>query len=365
MTLSLYIARRFLLTFALMFAGFFALLWLIDLIEEVRRSGSAGYGLQAAMGLALLNTPTTLYRILPLVMILTSIALFLQMTRTSELVATRAAGRSALRTLTAPVATAFVLGLFALAILNPLVAATSKRYQTLSEIYDRGASSAVSFGPEGLWLRQGDGSGQWVIHARRVGPDGTELSDVSFMSFGATGGPITRIEAESATLEQGEWVAHTAKQWRFDADGNPEASAQREARLTLATDLTADQIRESFGAPSTVSIWELPAYIANLERAGFSSRLYSVWFQMELAMPLLLAAMVLVGAGFTMRHVRLGRTGTLTLLALLSGIAIFFVRNFAQILGESGQIPVVLAAWTPPVAALFLSLSLLLHLEDG
>ena len=40
------------------------------------------------------------------------------------------------------------------------------------------------------------------------------------------------------------------------------------------------------------------------------------------------------------------------LLALLAGIAIFFVRNFAQVLGESGQIPVVLAAWTPPVAAL-------------
>ncbi|HAW48691.1 MAG TPA: LPS export ABC transporter permease LptG, partial [Roseovarius sp.] len=42
-----------------------------------------------------------------------------------------------------------------------------------------------------------------------------------------------------------------------------------------------------------------------------------------------------------------------------------YVRNFAQILGENGQIPVALAAWVPPVAALFLAVGLILHLEDG
>jgi len=53
------------------------------------------------------------------------------------------------------------------------------------------------------------------------------------------------------------------------------------------------------------------------------------------------------------------------LLALALGFSLFFIRNFAQILGENGQIPVLLAAWGPPVAALLLPLGLLLHLEDG
>lgn len=109
----------------------------------------------------------------------------------------------------------------------------------------------------------------------------------------------------------------------------------------------------------------MPTYIAQLDRAGFSSRRHSVWLQMELAQPILLAAMVMVGAGFTMRHARFGQTGPLVLVALVSGIVVFFVRNFAQVLGESGQIPIILAAWSPPVAALLLSVSLLLHLEDG
>ncbi len=135
--------------------------------------------------------------------------------------------------------------------------------------------------------------------------------------------------------------------------------------MRLPSELTADQIRDSFGTPSTVPIWDLPAFIAGLERAGFSARKHNVWFQMELALPLLLVAMVLVGAGFTMRHARSGRTGIMVLFAVVSGFAIFLLRNFAQVLGENGQIPVVLAAWSPPVAALLLSLTLLLHLEEG
>ena len=78
-----------------------------------------------------------------------------------------------------------------------------------------------------------------------------------------------------------------------------------------------------------------------------------------------LLAMVLVGAGFTMRHTRFGRTGTMVLAALMIGFGIYFIRNFAQILGDNGQIPVSLAAWSPPVAAIMLSLGILLNLEDG
>ena len=41
------------------------------------------------------------------------------------------------------------------------------------------------------------------------------------------------------------------------------------------------------------------------------------------------------------------------------------IRNFAQILGENGEIPVMLAAWAPPVAGLLLATGILLHMEDG
>ena len=66
-----------------------------------------------------------------------------------------------------------------------------------------------------------------------------------------------------------------------------------------------------------------------------------------------------------MRHTRFGRTGLMVLAAIGLGFTVHFLRNFAQILGDNGQLPVPLAAWTVPVAAVMLSLGILLHLEDG
>ena len=365
MTLHLYFAKRFLKSFLAVLAIFFAVLMLIDLIEQIRRFGGADTGFGTLLVLAILNVPESLYRILPLIMILATLALFLSLARSSELVVTRASGRSALKSLIAPVSLALIIGVLAVAAFNPIVAATQKQYETATTRIS-GRVATLSFSKEGLWLRQGTPEGQTVIRANRANRDGTAFTGVTFLGYDADGTPTYRIEAKRAELVPGAWSITDAKEWRFDTSSDiPELASFESERLSLASNLTRSQILDSFGTPSAVPIWELPGFIERLETAGFSARVHRTFFHMELALPLLLAAMVLVGAGFTMRHTRFGRTGTMVLMALALGFTLYFIRNFAAILGENGQIPVLLAAWGPPVAAFLLPLGLLLHLEDG
>ncbi len=363
MTLSLYIARRFAWMVARVFAIFFGILMLIDVIEQLRRFSDRDLGLWEAARLSLMNVPESLYRILPLILVIAAVALFVGLARSSELVVIRAAGRSGLRFLLAPVTAALLLGALAVAVMNPLVAATTREYDRLLAIARGG--SVLSISAEGLWLRQGDDLGQTVIRAARANAEGTVLYGASFVTFAGSGAPVTRTEAAEARLEPGAWVLTGARQWDLTAANPAATAAAPRDGLRLPSDLTAATIRDSFGAAQAIAIWDLPAFIAGLERAGFNARAYRVWYQMELALPLLLAAMVLVAAGFTMRHARAGGVGRMVMLALAAGFFIFFLRNFAQVLGENGQIPVALAAWTPPAAAAMLALGLLLHLEDG
>ncbi|MDQ2065606.1 LPS export ABC transporter permease LptG [Xinfangfangia sp. CPCC 101601] len=361
MRLSRYIARRFITTTGMVFAIFFGILLLIDMIEQMRKLSGSDASFGDALHLSLLNVPDTMYRILPLITIMGSVALFLALARSSELVVVRAAGRSGLRFLVTPVLVALVFGIFAVAVLNPLVAATQKAYDEARAA----GNSVLSVSDSGLWLRQGGEYGQTVIQAARANQDGTELSTVTFLTFGPDGAPATRIEAPTARLTPGAWLLDGAKMWDLTAP-NPELAAQSWPDGTpLPSDLTPERIRDSFGTPNAVPIWQLPSYIDGLETAGFSARSYQLWFQMELAQPLLLAAMVLIAAGFTMRHARFGKTGTMVLYAMLAGFALFFLRNFAQALGETGQIPIAAAAWSPPLAAALLALGLVLHLEEG
>lgn len=364
MTLHLYVARRFLQTFAMIFAVFFAFLTLLDLVDQMRRF-DAYVGFGDIFKLTLLNTPDSIYQILPLIMILSAVALFLGLARSSELVVIRASGRSGTVAILSPALTALLLGCLAVAMLNPIVAATSKRYSDLKELYRNGGVNTFSIGSEGLWLRQGDADGQTVIRASRANADASILYDVTFVSYAPGVGPDKRVEASSAQLQDGAWVLRNAKLWPLTDTQNAEASSELFDVLRLPSTLTQDGIRDSFGTPSAVPIWDLPSYIRQLEVAGFSARRHLVWLQMELAKPLFLLAMVLVGAAFTMRHARMGRTGTSVLAAVLLGFGLYYVRNFAQILGENGQVNPILAAWAPPVASVLLALGLILQREES
>lgn len=363
MILHFYFARKFFWTFTGIFMVFVILLALIDLVDELQDFPNLPFS--DVVEIVLLNIPHANYEILPLVVILSAVALFVRLARSSELVVVRAAGRSALGFLMAPLLVALIIGLLSVTMFNPIVAATSKRYNDVVNSHYGGGTSVLAIASEGLWLRQGGPHGQTVIHAERASSNVNILFDTTFISFTPDGAPLQRISARSARLAKGEWVLREAKLWDLSAVQNPESNAREVERMTLPSALTQDRIIDSFGKPEYIPIWELPAFIRQLEDAGFSARRYAVWYQMELARPLFLVALVMVAAAFTMQHVRLSNTGVSVLIAVMLGFGLHYIRNFAQILGENGEIPILLAAWAPPVASFLLATGILLHMEDG
>lgn len=364
MILHRYFAKRFLWTFAGVFGVFVLIIGFINVIEQLRRGASVNAPFADVLTLALLSVPQSVYDILPLVMIIAAISLFLGLARSSEMVVTRSAGRSALRALWSPVVMALLLGILAVAILNPIVAATSRQFEAREDAL-RGNSQTLAIGATGLWLRQGSQAGQTVIRAANADLSGTKLQDVTFLTFAPSGGPTQRVEAARAELSGGAWQLTDAKSWPLQAGTIAETAATTHPTLRIPSSLTADQIRDSFGTPASIPIWELPNFISRLQTAGFSAQRHQVWFQRELALPVFLVSMVMIGAAFTLRHQRGGRTGLMVLYAILLSFTIYFVRNFAQIMGENGQLPAVLAAWAPPLAAIGLAMGMLLHHEDG
>jgi len=365
LTLHLYFARRFLISFLAISIVFLVLMMLIGMIDQVRRFKDIDIGSGELFLLTLLNTPATMNNILPLLLILSTIALFVSLARSSELVVTRAIGRSGLSTLMAPGVVALVIGLLAVSSLGPIIAASSSRYDRLAQSLLNWDDEIVSLSAEGMWLRQGDQSGQTVIHATGYSNTTATLYGVTFIAFAPNGGPLRRAYAETAELGEGEWILRSAKVWPLAVGLNPESGSAEHDILRLPTNLTQQRISDTLSRTEGFSVWDLPQTIQDLRAAGFSTTRHEVLLQAELARPLFLVAMVLVAAAFTMRHVRFGGTGVGVLAAVLLGFALYFLRNFAHVLGENGQLSPALAAWVPAMASLMLGLGFLLKAEDG
>ena len=168
-----------------------------------------------------------------------------------------------------------------------------------------------------------------------------------------------RIDAKYAKLEDSFW--HMRDVWLL----KPEHSPHFEAEFWLETDLTLDKIQDSFATPETMSFWSLPDFIKTLEKTGFSAIRHKLQWHSLLASPLLLCAMVLISATFTLRQSR--KSGFVFVIAggILTGFLLYFISDVVFALGLSEKIPVTLAAWAPSSIAMLLGLAMLLHLEDG
>ena len=360
-TLSLYIGRQFLIWFGVFFAGLASIIYVADTLELLRRAASKpDVSLGAILEMALFKLPHTAEALTPFAILFSGIMAFWRLTRSNELVVARAVGVSVWQFMLPAVAAAVVLGAVKVTVFNPIAAAMLARYEAVEARTLRGQVNQLAIAPSGLWLRQtGPEGGQAIMHAAKVVGTVGQLQRVTVLMYNSDNSFSARLDAASARLEPGYWRLEDTF---YAASGQP---AERIGSYSLATQFTVDKIQESFARPETMSFWALPGFIDLLQRAGFSAIRHRLYLQSLLAGPLLLSAMILIAATFSLRPARRGGVGTMIGLGVGAGFLLYFVSDLVFALGLSARIPVVLAAWAPAVISSLLGLAMLLHMEDG
>lgn len=359
-TLSIYIGKRFLADIALVMAVLLGVILAGDLVEMLRRSWNREtVTLLLIVEMSFLKLPFMMQKVLPFAALFGSTLAFVRLTRTNQLVVTRASGVSVWQFLQPAIAIALIGGGLMVTVVNPLISATTARYEQLEAKHLRGRASLLAVSSSGLWLRQADEGGQSVIHALRVSQEGSSLADVIIFLYGDGDKFVGRIDAASADLQPGRWRLKDA------LITAPDVPARLEKTFELETTLTLSQIQDSFASPDTMSFWDLPGFIQTLENAGFSALRHRLHWHSLLSGPLLLAAMVLLAASFSLRLTRHGGTGLLMVGSVGSGFLLYFLTDVSLALGLSGGIPIILAAWAPAGASTLLGLAMMFHLEDG
>ena len=358
-TLYRYLAVQFLTGVVAIYAVFLMLAFSIDLVDLLNRTAGHNVPGATAVGMALLQLPNLGQKMLPFAILGGGVATFIRLSRSRELVATRAAGVSAWDFLLPPLTVAVFIGVFTVTVFTPVSAKMFAEFAGLEARYVKGEESQLSVSVNGLWLRQGDARQQSVIHALRVAQQGEHLEDVLVLLYGAGDRFTGRIDAKSAQLQDRFWVLSDA--FVSDANGAP----VHHDRFRLATTLTPEQIVESSTAPDALSFWDLPGYIRAAEAAGFSANRYKLYLYTLYALPALFAAMVFMAASFSLKLGREGGMAKVILFSAACGFAVFFFQNLTTVLGHSGAVPILLAATAPALASILIGMTLVFSHEDG
>jgi lipopolysaccharide export system permease protein len=359
-TISFYLARQFLLAVLVAMTVFSLVTGMIETMEMLRRTAdNAAVSFTMVVELSAMKTPMTLQTLLPFVGLFASVLTFWRLTRSSELTVIRGAGVSVWQFMLPVLMISVAVGAIKVTVISPLASSLYSNYlQQMARLSENGVR-LFNVTDGSLWLLQSDEDTNSFIHAPFGWQSAGELKQAIMFYFDKREKFVRRIDATSARLEPGHWTLTNA--WTTGPDQPP----RFEPQLQLPTELTADRIQESFAPPDTISFWELPGFIRELERAGFSTVRHRLTWHRQLVEPLLMFAMVMIGATYSLRLTRRGGTLYLVFAAVLTGLLLHFATTASVAFGRSEAIPVVLAAWTPALMVTLLGISLLLHLEDG
>lgn len=360
--LGRYLLRETLFAIAMTLACVVVTVWLIDVVEQLRSFSSARQqiSLLTALYLTLLKTPLLIEQTAPFVVLIGTMIGLTRLNRRSELIAIRASGVSAWRFLAPTGFVAIALGVFATVALDPLAAAMYDRSEALLTELRHDPKRPFD---TGIWLRQGDGAQQVVIHAKSVDSRRGVLHQATLMVFDARqDGALRfsrRITAAQAQLRNGFWQLENVQ------EAAPGEEVVSHSQLALPTRLRQDNLFSQVINPSSLSFWRLPTFLRDMRQAGFSPTRYEMRWQNLLAMPLFMAAMAAIGAVFSLRLQRLGHLGRLAAIGASMGFSLYFANRLIGAFATAESVSPVLAAWAPPLAALCAALAAISYAEDG
>lgn len=358
--LSFYMAGTYLKNFVFLALMLLGVVYLFDTVELLRRAAKFDdVPLLLVLQMGLFKLPEVGQMVLPFAVLFSAIFTFWQMTRRYELVAVRAAGLSVWQILGPIVLSAFLIGVIQVGIINPFGALLIGKFETLESTYLKRQTSLVSLSQQGLWLKQDQDDGHVILHAGSIDSNNWVLKKIIVLFFDDSYSFTRRMDAKEAELQSGQWS------FKDVVSNRPREMPERSDFVTMTTDLTREDIEDSFASPETVSFWSLPSFIKTMENTGFDPIRLKMHYQVLLSQPLLYLSMILLAACVSLRPPRNGGTFLLIAMGTLVGFLIFFASSFLQALGASHQVPLLLAAWAPALVSMLVGATIIMNLEDG
>jgi len=346
--LDQYVVHEFIKMFALVLMGFVLLVLVFnvfDLLSDILRNHVPF----TTIGAYLINlTPSMLYQIAPLAVLIAVLVTFGVLNRNSEIIAMKATGISLYRLVVPILCIAAVLAVSLFLFDEYYLPQANKRQDALRNVIKGKPAQTVSH-PEQNWIFGDPHPGEpgRIFYYRFFDPDRNEFANISVFEFDpATFALTRRIFAAKAVWDQEQSAWHFQNGWQSDIQGD-HATGFREFLSTSFSEIHEDPgyfNKESLQAQE-MNFEQLDRYIGDLRQSGFDTMKLRVALWQKLSYPLVAVVMAVLAIPFALT---MGRRGSLTGIAVAIGVALsyFVVESLFGALGNVNYLPAALAAWS-------------------
>lgn len=361
--LGSYLIKQTILSFLSVLMVICAIIMMFDMIEILRKtSGRYDVSVWFLIQYVIAKLPETVDKIIPFVVMISTMITFWRISKMNEFVIIRAAGVSIWGVLTPVLLAVFSIGMFWIMIVNPFSSKMFELRETLSYRLKTNNPDAFLFSNKGLWIRESLKSG--VVSVINTGAinlkdDVLWLQDVSVIEVDKKMQVVRRIEAFIGTLGDGELDLRDVRIYKSGQ------KAEIVNNMKYPTQMSLQRIKDNFVDPEAISFWNLPDTIKFYQISGFSVQRYLMRYISLIALPFMLMAMVLVAGIFSLKpNQRQGGVLMMIVFGVATGFTVYFTSQVVSAFGLNSYIPIWFAVWAPTIVVASISISYYLNKEE-
>ncbi len=346
-----YVLRSFLGSFFLVEISF-VLLSLIFSLFELLSDIVHNHASLALVGNYLLNlTPSMIYSITPLSVLIAVLVTLGVMNRSSELTAMKATGVSLYRVVLPIFMVATVLSV-AMFTFDQFYLPTANRKQESLRSEIKGKPPRTFLRPDREWVfgEQKPGEPARIFYYEFFDSANNRFANLTVLEFQPDSFTLARrIFASDVSWDpqQRQWIFQ--KGWERTFQGGTISSY-----ATFNTQIFPEIVeppgyfKKEDLQSSEMTFTELAHYIHDLSQSGFDTLPLRVQLNKKIAYPLVTLVMAILAVPFA---ISMGRRGSLTGVAIAIGVAIAYwvAAGLLEAMGNVNTLPAVLAAWSPDV----------------
>ena len=341
-----YVVREFLNMFFLVMLAFVLLILVFtvfDLLSDILRN-HIGW---STVGEYLLNlTPSMLYQIAPLAVLIAVLVTFGVLNRNSEIIAMKATGISLYRLVIPVVAISAILALSLFLFDEFYLPQANQRQEALRSII-KGRPPQTFLHPEQKWIfgQPHPGEPARIFYYQFFDRDRNEFANLSIFEFDPSNFALSRrIFATRVFWDNGNDSWRFQNGWQRDIDGTS-ITEYREFKQASFNEIHEDPSyfqKESLQSQE-MNFGQLDHYIGDLTQSGFDTMRLRVELWRKLAYPLIAVVMAVLAIPFALS---MGRRGSLEGIAVAIAVALayFVVDGLFSALGNVNYLPAALAA---------------------
>ena len=270
-----------------------------------------------------------------------AIFIFLQLSRTNEIIPIKTAGKSNLSIISLFSIITFLIGIFLVVGVTPITSILTEKYLEVKSSYTKNNDYLAAITANGIWIKEKKEKSFSLIRAKQL--KGNNLVNVSLYQFDEKNNLIARIESENANIRTKKWRLNNVIVYKTDENN----AVEKIDKAIYQSAYDVESIKNIYANVNTISFWKIKDLIELYKKRGYSTAEYEGLFQKSLAFPFFLLSMVFLAAVGIFSTGYKGNFFYYITFSIFSCVFVYYFNDFSKALGQTGKLPITISIWMP------------------